>query len=317
MQNEKIVVLIMGCRQPFFQKQIECIYDTWASTDYPDVRIMYYDGGWPASSIDGNHICCATDDSLESTFRKTIEALRLLEQYNIEYDWLFRVNTSTFVNLPLLRMFVDEIADKRHMYGAELYSLTEAACPRPLDIYLRGNAILLSHDSADVLIENSINLLYLNVVDDVAIGNIMNGIHLDYYLDYLHSFPHAWFRSIDNDFDCGHALSSYGCHGNMLYYNDFITIQTKMYRQRDKEIDNMHCLWHMMKDAPSPSLRLTRQYMKDPSVFIGSTIGYVALSEWMKIPPDILYKYEMEHKACDDRQSSNFIQSEFDKLHSF
>ena len=312
----------MGCRHEFFQREIDVIMNTWGSRLPDNFDIMYYDGGWEENVIEGNHIKTNVDDGLQATFLKTYNALYQVMMLS-KYDWVLRINTSTFVNVPLLDKFIKDVAKRDILYTAELYSLSESPCPEPLDIYARGNAILMSMAMCRILLTEGINLMYLNIVDDVSIGNVLNSYFMKIsgnhygYLDHIKSFPHAWYRCVDQEFDCGHVLSCYGKNGDMNYYNDFITIQTKMYRNRDKEIDNMKSLWDMMKNAPSPSLNVTYNYIDNPSVFIGSIIGYIPYSDWKKIDKNKLYMYEVQHKAIDDKQNSNYNKNEYNKLNSF
>lgn len=320
--KDKILILIMSCREQFFQNEVNQIYETWATKHSDNVDIMYYDGNWEKTEINDNHIKLSVDDGLDYTFLKTYFAFKEISKLN-KYKWIFRVNTSTYVNIPLLEKFIEHVADENILYASELYSLTEAPCPLPLNIYARGNAFLISNKMMNIVLNEGINLLYLNVVDDVAIGNILNSYYikktnqLDEYLKHISGISHAWYRCIDKHIDCGHALSSYGECGDVNYYNDFITVQIKMYRHRDKEAENIKMLWEMMKDAPEPSLDVTLEYMKDPSVFIGSIIGYIPLSKWKEIPKKLLYAYEMQNKAGDDKQNPNFSQEAYNKLHSF
>lgn len=320
--NNKILILIMSCREQFFQHEVERIMETWGNKRSNNVDIMYYDGNWDKSEINDNHIKLRVPDTLDYTYLKTYDALLNVLKLN-KYKWIFRVNTSTYVNIPLLEKFVNEIAKEDVLYAAELYSLTEAACPEPLDIYARGNAFLISSDMCKILLSEGINLMYLQIVDDVSIGNVLNSYYIKQshnhngYLKHIAGIPHAWYKAVEFEFDCGHKLSCYGKVGDAEYYNNFITVQTKMYRRRNEEDKNMTELWDIMKDAPEPSLAVTKEYMKDPSVFIGSALGYMSLSEWLKTPKNQLYTFEIQHKAIDDKQNPNYSKEAYNKLHSF
>lgn len=310
----------MSCRQDFFRNQTQRALETWATKRTADVDVMYYNGGWEHTEIEGNHVKVCTPDGLDYTFLKTYMALSRVYD---GYDWIMRVNTSTYVNIPLVEMFVNTIADKDTVYGTDLYSLTEACAPFPLSLYARGNGILIHHDSVKLLLKEGINMLYSKIVDDVAIGNTINSYyiketgHCDAYLEHIGGLPHAWYNCVKNDNPNGHALSSYGCNKDMDYYNKFITVQTKMYFHRDNEEENALALWDMMKNAPEPSLDTVKEYMKDPSVFVGSVIGYIPLSLWKQFPKDVLYHFEMANKAVDDKENPNYSQELYNKLHAF
>ena len=54
--KDRILILIMSCREKFFQNEVRRILDTWGSKHLENIDIMYYDGGWQEDGIDGNHI---------------------------------------------------------------------------------------------------------------------------------------------------------------------------------------------------------------------------------------------------------------------
>lgn len=324
--RKKLLILIMSCRERFFQEEIRRIYDTWATKRSDNVDVMYYDGGWTENGVEGNHIKSIANDGLAHTYAKTVDAFHQVLNMD-KYDWVFRVNTSTYVNIPLLEQFVETLAERDVLYASELYSLTEAPCPEPLSLYARGNAFLLSTDLIRVIVQDGINLLYMQIVDDVAIGNVLNSYFIkktgnyDEYLKHIRGIPHGWYKASPMKFDAGHALCQYGEDKSgdegTEFYNRFITVQTKMYRQREDEDQNMKELWDMMKDAPKPSLDTAIEYMKDPSVFIGSAIGYMRYWDWLRVDKLKLFAFEMENKAIDDKQSKYFSKEEYDRLHSY
>lgn len=326
-KGDRILILIMSCRAEFFQNEVKRICSTWGSRLPKDTCIGYYDGAWERAEIDIEdggviHVKSTSPDDLEHTFLKTWDALSQLYQGNdTRFDWIFRVNTSTWVNVPLLRKFVDEIATKDNLYASDIYSLTEAACPQPLDLYARGNAFLMSDKIVNILLVEGISLMYLNVVDDAAMGNVINSYFIkqshsfDAYIDHIKGLPHGWYKCVNKHINTGHALCDYCGSETQDFYNRLMTVQTKMYRNREQEHKNMEDFYNMMKDAPEPSLDCAVEYMKNPSIFIGSILGYISLADWKKVGKAKLYAYEMSHKAIDDKQNKNYSQEEYEKLH--
>ena len=314
-----ILILAMSCRADYFCKQIDIIKKTWANNLPDGISFGYYDGAWPEPSIDDEdgflHIKVSTPDSLDYTLLKTVEGVSSIVK---KYDYIMRVNTSTWVNVKLLRKFVDEIANEDTIYASELYSLSEAATPFPLIIYPRGNAFMMSQKMWMTFIMESLPLRFVKQVDDVSIGSIMNSwmiknnINL---LEHYYSWPHGWYKCTKSNPNTGHALCRFGENGDVNFYKDFMTVQTKQYRARENELINMEEFGRMMQDIKDPSLDVCIKYAKDPSVFIGSALGYIPLSVWKNIDKNKLYKIETDHKAIDDKQNKNFVQEEYDKLH--
>ena len=323
---KKILILAMSCRHEYFLQEIDIIKNTWASSLPENVEFAYYDGGWSSPEIvkEGSvyHIKVSTPDDLEHTFLKTYAAVASCIN-GIEFDWMLRTNTSTWINSRLLRKLVDEnILDRANIYGTDLYSLTEAACPEPLNIYPRGNCILMHRSQWRDLLAYGIPLLYSKQVDDVAIGNAINSKHImqtgrsDSWEAYVKGLPHGWYRCVSKLFNCGHMFCRFGENGDRDFYNNFLTVQTKMYRQRDNEHDNMIDFWAMMKDSPEPETDLCIKSLEDPSIFLGSAIGYAPYSKWKTWDKSALYEFEKKNKASDDKENkSSFNQQLYDDLH--
>lgn len=343
MEN-KILVLVMGANKEIapgytFYDQFKYSADTWLSKENrpANIDVIYYEGGryLETSYKEENGIGILRldcEDDLESTFKKTWMALSWIENNLDKYDWVFRTNTSTFVNLHLLKEIVDDYfvkGDQDRLYAADLYSLSEACAPYPLSLYPRGNGMLLSHLKVQEIIQEGISLLYLGMTDDIAIGNCINSrIIKDKILDkqlniapindgpyhyYIKGLTHGWYRCVDQVFDNGHQLSCYGDNNEDLeYWSKFITIQMKMYRQRENEKAN----WEKFINDIYPYIKEKKYTYKDvekvidysnnPSVFIGSIIGYIDYNEWKEKDMNELYLLEISHKASDDPQHEKY-----------
>ena len=316
---KKALILAMSCRETYFQKEIENILKTWAKFLPDNIDFAWYDGMWDKAEVEKIddkhfHIHANVPDNLDYTFMKTMSAIRTIYK---NYDYILRTNTSTWVNVKLLSKLVDEFLENNKVYATDMYSLTEACAPAPLDIYARGNCILMSSDMWMNVCKYGIPLIHMKVVDDVAIGNIINSylmITRGDYLQYYVGLPHGWYKSSKTLFDNHHALCRYGEHGDADFYKGFLTVQTKMYRDRETEIANMMEFAEIMKDI-EPSLDLCKSYSNDPSIFIGSAIGYIPLSTWQHISKAELHNIEMNNKAIDDKSSPIFSQAAYDELH--
>lgn len=308
---------------PIFKNEVDAAYQTWASNLPENIDVCWYDGDHQikhtAWDLDNpNHIMCHSDDSLNGTFRKTWEAINFIINQH-KYQYIVRINTSTYINLKLLRQLADTgFFNDECIYGTDLYSLTEAMCPATLNLYCRGNFILASVKQWVNINRTAIPLLYLNIVDDVCIGNGFNTnkiIEKVDYREYVKGLPHGWYRCVEKQFNNYHQVSTYYGMEDINEYGKCLTIQTKMYRQRSNELNNLFKFHEQFKNI-EPNLKSAVEYSKNPDVFIGSVIGYIPMKEWMSTSKHDLYKYEMEHKAWDDKQSPNFRQELYDKLHS-
>lgn len=345
MEN-KILVLVMGADLEIapgytFYDQFKYSANTWLSKKNrpSNIDVIYYEGGKYLETqyeVDEENdvgvlkIDC--EDDLDGTFKKTWLTLNWIEN-NIKekYDWVFRTNTSTFVNLHLLKEMIDNYFDKNNykkLYASDLYSLSEANAPYPLCIYPRGNGILLSYKNVQKIILEGISLIYLRMTDDIAIGNCLNGYYIKQniidgqqgstkdhfpYHTYIKGLTHGWYRCIDQKFNMGHQLSIWGDDNtNPDYWSKFVTIQLKMYRQRENEQSNFEKfiteIYPYLKDKKYKYEEIDNilHYSHNPSIFIGSIIGYIDYNEWKEKDLNELYLLEISHKASDDPQYEKY-----------
>ena len=129
----------MSCNDNFFIEQEKVIKETWASPiikgEYSNIDFIIYRGD---PSLDKhkfikseNTLLLRCEDNLQNTYKKTYYALSLIDK-NFDYDYIFRTNTSTFVNVSLLNEFVQTIDNDEVLWTSDLYSLSESMTPYPL-----------------------------------------------------------------------------------------------------------------------------------------------------------------------------------------
>lgn len=318
-EKKKILILAMSCRDSFFENQISSIKETYASEMPDNVTFMYYDGCWANTKHVGDHLMLRCEDDLEHTFKKTRMALKyVMTNDDIEFDYILRVNTSTYVNVRLLDEFVQTLQRDDILWGSDLYSLSEANCPAPLDIYARGNAMLMSRKIAAIIINEGISFNYLNVVDDIAIGNILNSYYIKQsynyndYLQHIKGMPHGWYKCTSIIADNGHRLCTYGEYDAL--YNKFITTQIKSYADRKLESQHYKELHELVMSMPvdSEDVDFIYKYSENPSIFLGSRIGYVDLHTWLGFDHGKLFDFEITHKADNDPESKRKYNKRWD-----
>ena len=318
-RKPKIIILVMGCDDGFFNSQFNnSVMKTYASSLPDNIETLYYYGNpWePTRLIDGHHLRLNCPDGLESTFRKTILALHWCIKNKPDFDFIIRANTSTYLNIPLLSYFIENYAQPDVLYGSDLYSLTEGYAPSPLDIFARGNCMVMSRKTVGILLENSLPVLYLEKVDDMMIGNVLNYYHMyngENYLDYIGGLTHGWYKSVNVESDNGHRLSTYKSLKDDSLYKSLMSCQVKSYIDRSTEEDNyreLHEIFSSIEyndESLKEAIKVQLDYMKNPSVFIGSLIGYIDLETWKKTDKNALFNYEFSHKATDDAEHKKYL----------
>lgn len=319
---DKLWILVMGanadiCDGFTFEDEFRLALDTWAAQLPDGVHLCYYDGGKYMKSefVDDEkyenvhwlHLAC--EDGMKWTFKKTWMVYKYIYD-NFEPEWIFRTNTSTYVNVHVLKDFIDNYAIPQITYGSDLYSLSEACCPWPLCIYPRGNGILTHRDIyKPCIVENGIQFAYSGICDDIVIGNLINSYNINKerkYTKYVKGLPHAWYKCVDALFNNGHKLSKFGDFD--LNYTDFVTITVKKYREREKEREHYLELHNLIesdqiaKHAKPYWTNLMLEYVDNYSVFIGSILGYIDFNQWEAYDKNELFLTQISHKASDDEQ---------------
>ena len=316
MSKKKILFLSMTCRNEFFTRQNEVVKETWAKdiieNKYGDnVKFLFYDGWNNQFALDeDNHILhTRCEDDTANTFKKTYYALSVIEQ-NFDFDYIFRTNTSTYINVPLAIEFINSLENDDVLWTSELLSLVEAPTPFPLDLYGRGNGLILSKKLVHILLEYGANMLYMEKCDDWIIGNVLNSYFIKNspnYQDHIKSYCHGWFKCVPHLQDAGnnHKLCEFfNDNCDFEFLKKFMTIQIKQYYNRENEENNykeLHDIFENNKDNDiKTSIEKSLEYSKNTSIFIGSILGYIDLEQYNKINKQNLWDLEVSHKAKND-----------------
>lgn len=310
---KKILILVMSCKDEFFKEQESYIDNTWGKDilegKYENISLIKYHGGEDKTYVvDDKDFCLHCEDDINNTYKKTYMAFSLCKSY-YEYDYIFRVNTSTYVNVPLLNAFVQSLEKDDILWCAETYSLSEVMAPFPLYLYGRGNALLFSAKLIDIILMNGFSYLYFNMVDDHVIANILNSYWMsrnENYTEHIKSFRHGWFRCIGIEQSLGNSICKWNNDNESFdYMKTFLTIQIKRYWQREIENQNYidlyeKCFRDNEDNEIEKSVQMQYDYSLNPSVFIGSILGYIDYNVWVNIDKNQLYYIETHNKSADD-----------------
>lgn len=314
---KKLLITVMSCDKEFFSNQEELIKQTWAKDiidgKYPNIDIVFYMGSPVINETyfdnDLKTIVLKCEDGLDNTFKKTIRAFEYINN-NYEYDYIFRTNTSTYVNVQLLNEFIQSITNDNVLYGSEIYSLSESTCPYPLCLFARGNSIVLSKKHIGILLKDSYPLLYLNLCDDYTIGSIINSHWIKQNIDYtqyIKGIPHGWYKCTFTEVRNNHSLCTYyNTNTDINFLSQFITIQIRNYNDRNLETQHyleLHDLFSTYKlTEKDEAVNKVIEYTKNYDIFIGSILGYIPFEKWENLDKHELYNIEIKHKAMDDAE---------------
>jgi type III secretory pathway component EscR len=288
----------------------------------------------PDVIIDQNdpHHLITTYYSDRLTWHKTYSVFKYLYKENEKiydkFDYVIRTNTSTYVNLPALvytlyRDFnaktINDISNTNLTYGVELISSVFVKTPKLLDIYTRGNLMVLTKQTIKKTILKFGQLLQgttgggesdCNLIDDVMIGNIINSVNNNFdedsfeYLKYYRALPFNWFKTVEHGYNIQHKSSSKGLESNFetdsenYQYN--IGIQIKNYMNRTLESEHYQEFHQEMltnvfpnysEETLSEIYDKINNYSKNPSVFVLGNLPHYSLNV---ISKNIQNKYARE-----------------------
>ena len=242
MKDKKILILTMCCNQELFQQQEYRLRTQLYAKDILENKYNNVDYWTYTASADGKYhvnkklhkIEVPCDDSLYGTYDKTYKAFKLLNQLNIEYDYILRTNCSTYINIPLLKLFVNKLNDQKLIYSNSIYCSKDGCAPYQWSLYGLGNSLLLSKFWVSIITKNNINNLKkfnynklstdsVYTVDDNAIGFTVNCFCLQNNWDICDIWK-SWKVPLQNKI----PVEPY----------KYICIPFREYRTRDNEIKN-------------------------------------------------------------------------------
>lgn len=110
----KCLVLIMGCNVNPGIRNVEAIKNSYIK-NYNDNKQLFeheyvfydYVGGASENKIENDTIFCTSGDGIYETYQKTIEAFNTI--INEEFDYLIRVNISTYINLFVIDKILNSL----------------------------------------------------------------------------------------------------------------------------------------------------------------------------------------------------------------
>lgn len=200
----------MSCNKEFFQNEEILCKRTWLSNidQFSNIDYFIYTSSNDEKyHIDKNNhkIKVPSPDGIFNTLEKTLKTFDVLRVTNMidEYDYIFRTNLSTYINISLLNEFVQNVKDDNITYATECYIMKEQG-PYKYCIFPQGNGILLSKRLFNIITIDNFNK-YLHYykdiyipdktcsIDDNGFGFILTCYYLEQKLDIFDMFQEFGF----------------------------------------------------------------------------------------------------------------------------
>lgn len=186
-----VLIMIMGCNCEPGARNIEAILNTYIKSYYNNKNLfkhnydfIVYKGGFSEVKLNNNILHLTSPDDIKSTFMKTLEAFRFVENYN--FDYIVRINISTYLNLFMLDNSI-ELFDKNNIYCNAICVYTDSLKYKNF-IFPRGDAYIMHKDLFLNILNNqydpySDDLYGIDNTDDSMFGLLCN----NYFKNDLHN----------------------------------------------------------------------------------------------------------------------------------
>ena len=200
----KLIILSMSCDLPFFVDEEQVVLETWAKDivdgKYPDVS-FYFIRTSENERIEGNYIYVNTEDSFFNTFEKNVRAFEMLNENNIDYDFILRTNLSTYINIPavvnIINSYIIPDCLVKNFFGGELLSTVTGGQEL---LFFRGNFMLFNRIQIKFILKNK-NFKHTTETDDAVIGTIFSGYFVYQPLKFGLLYSYSGYSSTTIKFD--------------------------------------------------------------------------------------------------------------------
>jgi hypothetical protein len=107
MEYENVLVLVLGTQDPGYLSFKQAIRDSWFK-DFTakGIRVLFYEGGYESTRLNGDTIELTTSDSLNGTAIKMKEAFRFVLNNYPDVKYIYRTNLSSFLEVNGFKNFM-------------------------------------------------------------------------------------------------------------------------------------------------------------------------------------------------------------------
>jgi len=167
---EKILILVLASNTYPSRRNEKAIKKTWAKKNIENINIIFYKSG-KYNSFKNNELTVVAGKKTTDIGLKTIKAFEWAKK-NVEFDYLFRTNTSSYVNIYELQKKIKLLNnDKKFIYSGIKMSLPENESRKKID-FISGAGILFNKNTIDLILRNK-DEFDTNEWDDVALGKLL------------------------------------------------------------------------------------------------------------------------------------------------
>tara|TARA_Y100000389_G_scaffold65136_1_gene61186 strand:+ start:6890 stop:7822 length:933 start_codon:yes stop_codon:yes gene_type:complete len=186
-QSLKVLILVANSTIYPSKLMVPLIRNTWGKDNR--VETFIYQGGEKNSYHDENKIYLNISNSYEDAPLKTMKVLKYINE-NFEFDFVFRVTTTCYINITNLLLFLENIEPLDCYLGKEeIYPSIRGGNKESVK-FISGAGIIISRDVVKKIIDKEESYDHQTLLDDVALGKLITektnvpfqeGFREDYY----------------------------------------------------------------------------------------------------------------------------------------
>lgn len=165
---KKVLIMVISSQHLPYDKMADTSSETWDSIQVEGVETVFYFGA-PLKDNTGNRIYFDIPEAYRTMSSKTMYAFQWALE-NKEFDYVARINSSTYVNKKALIEHVQSLPNEKVFKGMVVKSGSSES-----NDWIWGAFFLLSADVVRKALQNK-SLLDRSLMDDVGLSRLLNGI---------------------------------------------------------------------------------------------------------------------------------------------
>ena len=168
---KKVLILVLTRKNLWpYDWLEETIRNTWGSIKNSNIQIWYYYGDSNTFMVEDDKIFCPFPEGFPTIGNKTIKSMEYL--LNQDFDYIFRPNNSSFVNIPKLIEYIQTIPSTNFYGGVKIGYYGGGARPEeeinPPVWCCSGCGYILSRDLVELIVDNQSKWNH-SIIDDLAL----------------------------------------------------------------------------------------------------------------------------------------------------
>lgn len=175
---KKTIILSVSCSDIDYIQEERTILETWGrditegtQEDLELIFVRSRKNSKPEYIKEESILYVDSSDGVHDTYEKVLKAFKFIDEH-FEYDYILKTNTSTYINISLLKKFIEELPENdKNIYGPR-YIINGSSGGK---MYFRGSFLLFPRTVIKDVIKSG--KLGVKNVDD---GEIFKRLHVYY-----------------------------------------------------------------------------------------------------------------------------------------